>query len=124
MSQKIFADLNRLAHRRSCHFCFVIFHISTVQQSRNPEYGTDIFACPIGNCLSLANQKLLMFLKVIGHQVKGFFGKVYRLGISSNRQSHQAKNQAAISGGYFGRNRLGTKDPAANSGRWGRIQEA
>ena len=41
-----------------------------------------------------------------------------------NRQSHQAKNQAAVSGGYFGRNRLGTKDPAANSGRWGRIQEA
>lgn len=55
------------------YFCFVIFHISTVQQSRNPEYGTDIFACPIGNCLPLANQKLLMFLKVISHQVKGFF---------------------------------------------------
>ena len=55
MSQKVFADLNRLAHRRSCHFCLVIFHISTVQQSRNPEYGTDIFACPIGNCLPLTN---------------------------------------------------------------------
>ena len=26
MSQKVFADLNRLAHRRSCYFCFVIFH--------------------------------------------------------------------------------------------------
>src|SRR5699024_3248641 len=86
--------------------------------------GTDIFACPIGNCLSLANQKLFMFLKIIGHQVKGFFRKMYRLGISSNWQSHQTKNQAAVSGGYFGRNRLSTKDPAANSGWWERIQEA
>ncbi len=45
MSQKVFADLNRLAHRRSCHFCFIIFHISTVQKARvDPMYHDKIDA--------------------------------------------------------------------------------
>ena len=54
---------------------------------------------------------------------------VYELIVSEDKTNVHVKvtasgNNAMVSGDYLGRDRLGTKDPAANSGWWRRIQEA
>ncbi len=119
MSQKVFADLNRPAHRRNGHFFFAILHISAMQQSAirstAPIYllaQSEIAAPrqPETSHVPESNQP---------SGQKAFSERCTVLASPLIGRAIRRKNQAAVSGGYFERNRLGTKDPAANSGRWG-----